>query len=501
MVRDENLEVVLKCIIEELNGAIRSEVQTPYTRGMVDALTAVLGRLIADAGGTRKVAESQKEDWNKIAAEFDSLGLGKLASPFEVSNNPLQLVEHTTHAIQQALLTDNGRSKLTEKLRSGDQSTIDWFNNTAKTLNTLLQAEEELFYRPKGRKKGTKSVANNLELLEANLNRFLCQKYPALPPTPIKRFALIPGGQIKRTVIFEVEKNTVLPSRLVLRQDMDMEYTGTTVVDEFEILKRVYDLGVPVPQPLLLEANEATLGDGGCFMIMTEVEDAKPAGTYFGEDRAVLGDNMGPDIGRQIAQAVAQLHGKTLVTTPGAGDKAIQAQQEKYQDFKEKWSHQAKPAFTLSVDMGIAWMDANPLNNDRPYCLRHGDLGAHNMMTRDGNLAALIDWELAGMGDPAADICQLKMMLLDFVIPWEEFKEIYIAEGGPPGGVDDHAVAYYSVWNYFFHLSMATNLWENFTKGARDDAQAADVSCASMTRLALYESRALATAIELGRSN
>ena len=43
-------------------------------------------------------------------------------------------------------------------------------------------------------------------------------------------------------------------------------------------------------------------------------------------------------------------------------------------------------------------------------------------------LAALIDWELSAMGDPAGDLAQLKMMLLDFIMPWKEFKKIYIGE-------------------------------------------------------------------------
>ena len=52
------------------------------------------------------------------------------------------------------------------------------------------------------------------------------------------------------------------------------------------------------------------------------------------------------------------------------------------------------------ADLGFAWLDAHPLGTDRPLCLRHGDTGSHNMMSRDGHLAALIDWELAHIGDP-----------------------------------------------------------------------------------------------------
>lgn len=499
MVRDENLPVFLTCISEVLKGTIRPELQTDYSKAVIDALTDVLGRLIAQTGGGRTVAEPHLETWRQIEKDFARLipqAQSHLATNAPEDLNPLRAIEQTSTRLDNSLLDDKVFSGLVTALKERNPAAKAWFSTTVKSLNTLLQGMDEYQYRPVGIK-GNFSVAANIDEVTAKLSSYLHKRYPSLPEQPIADLRILPGGQIKRTALFQLKDNDVLPTRLVLRQDMDMEYTGTTVTDEFGNIERVYALGLPVPKPILVEHDPNVLGSGGCFMIMTEVENSQPAGTYFGEDRAHLGHTMGPDFGREVAKAVAKLHGLTLETNAEAGAAATRQRNDAIEKIRTNWHKQAKPPFALGLELGLAWMDANPLGDDRPYCLRHGDLGSHNMMTRDGHLAALIDWELCGMGDPAADLAQMKMMLMDSLMPWEEFKTIYIAEGGPPAAVDDHAVSFYCIWAYVMHTSMATSLWDNFIKGNRVDAQAAQVSSHSIGRLALYESRALATAIEL----
>jgi len=499
MIRDENLPVYLACIAEVLKGTIRPELQSDYSKAVIDAIGDTLGRLIAQTGEGRKIAAQQLAQWTELEQGLRELipqAAPILSAGAQRESDPLRSVEQISSRLDASLRDEAVFDQFVTGLRARDGATKAWFANASTTLNTLLQGVDDHQYRPVGRK-GAHSVADNLDEVTAKLNAYLHKKFPALPSEPIAEIRILPGGQIKRTALFRLKDNDALPTRLVLRQDMDMEYTGTTVTDEFGYIERVYELGVPVPKPILVEHDPDVLGSGGCFMIMTEVQDAQPAGTYFSEDRAHLGHTMGPDFGREVAAAVAKLHGLTLDKNPQAGLLASQQRNEATEKIRATWKAQPKPPFVLGVELGLAWMDANPLGDDRPYCLRHGDLGSHNMLTRDGHLAALIDWELCGMGDPAADLAQLKMMLMDSLMPWEEFKKIYIAEGGPPEACDDHAVSFYCIWAYVMHTSMATSLWGNFIQGNRLDAQAAQVASHSMGRLTLYQSRALVTALEL----
>ncbi|MFA5629978.1 MAG: phosphotransferase [Porticoccaceae bacterium] len=499
MIRDENLPVYLTCISEVLKGTIRTELQSDYSRAVIDAIVDSLGRLIAQTGAGREIAAQQLGAWTELEQALGALipHAGPiLAAQTQPETDPLRAVEQISSRLDESLRDEAVFKQLVSGLRERDGAAKTWFANASRTLNDLLQAVDEHQYRPIGRK-GAHSVADNLEELTARLNAYLHNKYPGLPEVPIADIRILPGGQIKRTALFRLKDNEILPTRLVLRQDMDMEYTGTTVTDEFGHIERVHALGLPVPKPILVEHNPDVLGSGGCFMIMTEVQNAQPAGTYFSEDRAHVGHTMGPDFGREVAATIAKLHGLTQEKNREAGRLASQQRNDAIDKIRTTWHKQPKPPFVLGVELGLAWMDANPLGDDRPYCLRHGDLGSHNMMTRDGHLAALIDWELCGMGDPAADLAQLKMMLMDSLMPWEEFKKIYIAEGGPPDACDDHAVSFYCIWAYVMHTSMATSLWSNFIQGNRVDAQAAQVASHSMGRLTLYQSRALVTALDL----
>jgi aminoglycoside phosphotransferase (APT) family kinase protein len=498
MIRDENLAMFLKCILEVMDGTFKPQLESLHSKSLVDALVAVLGRMIADADESRIVAAERLGTWESIERQFaESVlpGAARADVALATAENPIHAIENRTHRMQSVLLNTNNYAALVAALRRGDAGATSWLKSTAIAYDDLLQNFEKRFYRPKGRK-GMASVADNLDQLESRLNAYLCRRYPGLPAKPIEKLTIVPGGQIKRTAIIRLRENALIPTRIVLRQDMDMEYTGTTVTDEFVIIKRVFDLGLPVPEPILVEADPNVLGDGGCFMIMTEVVDAVPSGTYFGEDRAIVGHNMGPEFGRELAAALGRLHGLTRDTSPDASERVRSVVMGNIEKFKAVWHKQSKPAFTFVSDLGWAWLDAHPLAHDRPLCLRHGDTGSHNMMSRDGHLAALIDWELAHMGDPAADLAQVKLMLTDFMMPWEEFKQVYIANGGPPEACSDQAIAFFGVWTFSYHLSMATNLWDNFNKGVRDDAAAAGVASHSIDRLNLYLARALAYAVK-----
>ena len=56
-----------------------------------------------------------------------------------------------------------------------------------------------------------------------------------------------------------------------------------------------------------------------------------------------------------------------------------------------------------AVELGIRWLRANAPEPAEPR-LVHGDFRLGNFIVDEGGLAAVIDWELAHLGDPAEDI-------------------------------------------------------------------------------------------------
>lgn len=61
------------------------------------------------------------------------------------------------------------------------------------------------------------------------------------------------------------------------------------------------------------------------------------------------------------------------------------------------------------IDFALAWLELNlPKVNERAV-LVHGDAGPGNFLFDEGRLTALIDWELAHLGDPMEDLAWLSM--------------------------------------------------------------------------------------------
>jgi aminoglycoside phosphotransferase (APT) family kinase protein len=61
------------------------------------------------------------------------------------------------------------------------------------------------------------------------------------------------------------------------------------------------------------------------------------------------------------------------------------------------------------LDLGIWWLHRNVPQHDRPLSFLHGDTGPGQFMFSGDTLTALIDWELAHIGDPMLDLGVVRM--------------------------------------------------------------------------------------------
>jgi aminoglycoside phosphotransferase (APT) family kinase protein len=72
----------------------------------------------------------------------------------------------------------------------------------------------------------------------------------------------------------------------------------------------------------------------------------------------------------------------------------------------QQWGEFSAPTDTAAdplVAMTLQWLNRNiPANREAP-CLVHGDAGPGNFMFRNRRVTAIVDWELAHLGDPIED--------------------------------------------------------------------------------------------------
>jgi aminoglycoside phosphotransferase (APT) family kinase protein len=491
MIRNNDLHRFITSISTALAGPIMGDLQSDGVRRLSGVLLLLLDRIASDLADGNVIAADTLRQWEELESEVAAVGLAGAPAVAEEPGLVRETLDRRITAVQQQLCVPAAFDGLVSRLRGNDPGARAWMKKASGTVLQINQKFEDSFEAQGNRK--VEVAVDRGAALRTGLAAYLKQRYPQLPDDPLEEFFVASGGFSKVTALFTLPENDVLPRRLALRLDIPNAITPAVLADEYPILEQVYRLGLPVPRPLLFEPDASHLG--GAFVISTQVENAKVAGSPFHEDRKKGGTNIGPEFGREVARLLADLHRGTLETAPDpeiakARDGIIAA-------LTAEWRTMDKPPFSLGLDLGLAWLAANPLPLDRPVTLIHGDFAPHNVLTRDGHVAALLDWELAKRCDPAEDLAQAKMLMTRGIIDWDDFVATYIAAGGPAIACDPHAVAYYAIIIFLQHGVNETRLRNHYLRATRSDMEA--MICAShfQDRLNLYQAKSLDEALAL----
>ena len=496
MIRPEEIEPLLASVRGAIEGILKPDLASDQTRAAADAALMTLDRIVTDIRNGDAIAAPRLKAWEDIRAGIPVLGIdapvGRVAD-FPGFLGALHGLQVGVDGIQRLFGNDAGLAALVARLRSGDAGANAWFRSAVTALADLHDASETVVPKAAERKDAADTAAEALRLRKA-LNAYFKLRYPQLPAEPVTALRLVPGGYSKQTAIFSLVPNDVLPEQVVLRRDMAHSITPTSVNNEYPYMQQAFAAGVKTPRPLLLESDPSFLG--GTFMLMSEIPQATPSGTYFPEDRLREPSRTGPDFGKEVAATLAQLHSRTRVTDA----RSIPNYKMIALESHTSWcKFSPKAPLSLTMELSYAWLLSHPPRVDRPYCTVHGDFGTHNVLVRDGHLAALVDWELSAVGDPADDLAQCRMLLLPGIMEWEDFVREYVAAGGDPAACDLEAVAYFCVALFIKHCLNNLTLRNAFLRGERTDIGAATLISHYGDRVLQYQARALGIAIDARR--
>jgi aminoglycoside phosphotransferase (APT) family kinase protein len=257
----------------------------------------------------------------------------------------------------------------------------------------------------------------------------------------------IPGGASRETWLLAGEGE-----RWVLRRDPKGSVSLVPMADEFELVRVAQAADVPVPRPLAFEPEGGRFGSPG--MLMAHVEGTSVAPRIlrkpeFETARAALAP--------QLAEALARIHAIDPAALdgvlPGSPPDPALAQLEEWERQLDEIG-EPLPA----VELGLRWLRRNAPEPAEPR-LVHGDFRLGNFIVDEDGLAAVIDWELAHLGDPAEDIGWLCIRSWRFgndehpvagVGGLDEFIAAYEAAGGE--AVDRERVRY---WEAFGNVKWA----------------------------------------------
>jgi aminoglycoside phosphotransferase (APT) family kinase protein len=239
----------------------------------------------------------------------------------------------------------------------------------------------------------------------------------------------IPGGASRETWLIAADSD-----RWVLRRDPEGSVSLVPITDEFKLLQLARRAGAPVPEPLVVEPPGGRLGTAAMLTSFVDGTSVAPRilrkPEYEGARERLTG---------QLAQALARIHAIDPADLDGvlpavAGDPAI----AQIEEWERQLDEIGEPL--PAVELGLRWLRANAPKPAEPR-LVHGDFRLGNFIVDESGLAAVIDWELAHLGDPAEDIGWLCIRSWRFgnddravagVGGLDDFLTAYEAAGAPP---------------------------------------------------------------------
>ena len=272
------------------------------------------------------------------------------------------------------------------------------------------------------------------------LNRYLRLKFPDDNSVHAKDLAMVPGGFSKLTAFFTLCRDKHRDQQMAIRKDMPVSAIETTVVDEYPLLCKIHQAGFPVAEPHWLETDKSFFD--GAFLVSTRASGSNDISAWKNNPEAAEG------FVKELARVMAQLHTLDLATmgfseqaiNTSAGDCMLAEINKYYRIYK---NHSTRPHPLL--DFIFIWLQRNipqHLFKQSPRIV-HADIGFHNMLTENGKITALLDWEMSHLGDPIEDIYYARLFI-DQVTNWQTFIGYYQNFGGPV--VPTESEHFYSVW-------------------------------------------------------
>ncbi|WP_179377776.1 phosphotransferase family protein [Rhodococcus sp. ACS1] len=284
----------------------------------------------------------------------------------------------------------------------------------------------------------------------------------------------IPGGYSKKTYLVELHGSSWLPDRVIVRSEKQFNVLGTSLETEYLTLQVVADAGLPVATPYHLETDPTILG--GPFALFQWIE-----GSIIGDIDTVRAPSE--TFGRSMARAMAQLHSLPTTDVPTSTEAPVAPSRqmaELLDTYRRKWESTGivSPAVQLAYD----WLESACPLLDGHIGLVHCDLGCHNLLVApDGEVAAILDWEMAKIGNPAQDLGYFYYTAVQ-LLPWDDFLAAYEAEGGTvPSRLE---ISFFRLWRELWRLTNISHAKRVIEAGEADDIGLARASICKVDELA-----------------
>jgi aminoglycoside phosphotransferase (APT) family kinase protein len=264
----------------------------------------------------------------------------------------------------------------------------------------------------------------------------------------------VPGGYSKDTFFLDVETGSEGIERFVIRRDLPFKTAGTSVVDEFALIRHMYTSAVPVAEPLWCDRGGSLLGKPALL--------SRRVSGLSGLEGWSADPIRRERVCEELAGVLARLHSIAPADAGMTTTEDASAELRTYiLSWRDRWQrYRVHPSAILAA--GFEWLLNNIPSRDVRPSIVHGDINAGNLMIDGERISAVLDWEFAHVGDPFEDIGYCRNWVKD-LLPWDRFLAAYRAAGGPAH--DETSTRFFELWRLVRNAVCCTTAWRSFLTG------------------------------------
>lgn len=275
------------------------------------------------------------------------------------------------------------------------------------------------------KRKASRSLPPYRAALTSEITALLSGYFDKVAPgSTVSGVRRVGGGASKEQFFFALDTSDGASTRYLLRMDPRSAITETDREREFILIERMAGI-VPVPQTAWVDAGGSHFPQPAAIMKVVEGV-TKPSGA--GIKVSGLGTWLGADLRAkmkdQFLDHLITIHGYDFRTNPLPGFEvpdadSKQAARWSLNYWQELWrvdNGETRPVFALAEE----WLNSNvPDCSPADLVLNHGDYRTGNYLFDEasGQITALLDWELARIGDFHEDIAWVLMQIFG---SWED---------------------------------------------------------------------------------
>ncbi len=306
--------------------------------------------------------------------------------------------------------------------------------------------------------------------LAESLLAFLTTQVPEATDIRIDELIPVSGGNARKAYAFDLvmgEKDGHIDIPCIMLMQAGAGQLESDLEAEFRVLEALHGTGVPAPQALWLDADGSALG--APTVIMERVTGV----TDFLSLRAAEPAGRNKAIALAFADAAAKLHTAPIdrLGFLGATTRETTAAEQIALWEAQFLRHRMEPH--PAIAFAFQWLKSHAPVAPR-VSLVHGDYRFGNFLFEDERITALLDWEMAHLGDPAEDIAWAYRALWtpEMHVPIDDFVARYHAAGGPT--IRPENLLFYRLFGEIKHAVISLTAARSFADGRTNNLRLAD---------------------------